>query len=71
MPTYFPEKIMTNVNGLTQPNNQEAILEEINEEELEGVVGGFNVLGPLLGGVGTVLDATLTTLLGGLSGLLG
>ncbi|MEH2157203.1 hypothetical protein [Nostoc sp.] len=62
---------MTNVNGLTQPNNQEAILEEINEEELEGVVGGFNVLGPLLGGVGTVLDATLTTLLGGLSGLLG
>ncbi|MEH2150401.1 hypothetical protein [Nostoc sp.] len=31
---------MTNVNGLTQITNQEAILEEINEEELQGVVGG-------------------------------
>ncbi|MFN6527488.1 hypothetical protein [Nostoc sp. ChiSLP03a] len=31
---------MTNVNELTQPNNQEIILEEINEEELDGVVGG-------------------------------
>ncbi|MDZ8030655.1 hypothetical protein [Nostoc sp. DedSLP04] len=36
---------MTNVNELTQPNNQEAILEEIHEEELEKVVGGFLSLG--------------------------
>ncbi|MEH2174837.1 hypothetical protein [Nostoc sp.] len=62
---------MTNDKNLTQPNNQEVILEEISEEELDGVVGGFNVLGPLLGGVGSVLDATLTTAFGGLSGLLG
>lgn len=46
MPThFFLEKIMTNVNELTQPNNQEAILEEIHEEELEKVVGGFLSLG--------------------------
>ncbi|MDZ8135002.1 MAG: hypothetical protein RM049_06825 [Nostoc sp. DedQUE04] len=31
---------MTNNKNLTQPNNQEVILEEINEEELDGVVGG-------------------------------
>ncbi|MDZ7963415.1 MAG: hypothetical protein RM368_00315 [Nostoc sp. DedSLP03] len=31
---------MTNDKNLTQPNNQEIILEEINEEELDGVVGG-------------------------------
>lgn len=61
MSTYFPEKIMTNVNGLTQPNNQEAILEEINEEELEGVVGGAGLLSavvfPVLNFVATAVVA--------------
>ncbi|MDZ7962897.1 MAG: hypothetical protein RMY34_34375 [Aulosira sp. DedQUE10] len=45
---------MANVNGLTQLNNQEAIVEEINEEELDEVVGGF-----LLGAVGRVLGTTI------------
>ncbi|MFN6565650.1 hypothetical protein [Dendronalium sp. ChiSLP03b] len=42
---------MANVNGLTQLNNQEAVFEEINEEELEGVVGG-GILGGVLTGLG-------------------
>ncbi len=58
---------MTNVNGLTQPNNQEVILEEINEEELEGVVGGFFFLEPVLQALGNGLDNTLTQVLGGLN----
>ncbi|MGF1938501.1 MAG: bacteriocin [Nostoc sp. ChiQUE02] len=41
---------MANVNGLTQLTNQEAIFEEINEEELEAVVGG-GVVGSLLSGI--------------------
>ncbi|MDZ8065556.1 MAG: hypothetical protein RMY64_07930 [Nostoc sp. DedQUE08] len=62
---------MTNVNELTQLTNQEAILEEINEEELDGVVGGFVFLGPVLGALGTGLDNTLTNalvILGSLGG---
>ncbi|MBN3939300.1 hypothetical protein [Nostoc sp. NMS9] len=60
---------MTNDKNLTQPNNQEVILEEISEEELEGVTGG--VLGGLLGAVGTFLGnvgASADILLGQLSG---
>ncbi|WP_445628088.1 hypothetical protein [Nostoc sp. DSM 114167] len=49
---------MNNVNGLTQLNNQEAILEEINEDELEGVVGGLGIVGGILvGGLGASPDA--------------
>lgn len=61
---------MANVNGLTQLTNQEAILEEINEEELDEVVGGLNLLGPTLGALGFGLDLTLTQLVGGLGTLL-
>ncbi|MEH2212033.1 class IIb bacteriocin, lactobin A/cerein 7B family [Nostoc sp.] len=46
---------MTNVNGLTQPNNQEIILEEISEEELEGVTGGFGPLGGVVAALGGLL----------------
>ncbi|MEH2125749.1 hypothetical protein [Nostoc sp.] len=54
---------MTNDKNLTQLSNQEIILEEISEEELEGVAGGGffafllgDVVGGLLGNVGTSLD---------------
>ncbi|WP_193199323.1 hypothetical protein [Nostoc sp. MG11] len=58
---------MTNEKNLTQLNNQEAIVEEINEEELEGVVGGF--LEDLLGSVGFILDNTLFGLASGIGGV--
>lgn len=44
---------MANNNDLTQLTNQEAILEEINEEQLDEVVGGltpvFNLLYNVVG----------------------
>ncbi|MDZ8091420.1 MAG: hypothetical protein RMZ42_05695 [Nostoc sp. DedQUE05] len=45
---------MTNVNELTQPNNQEIILEEISDDQLEGVVGA-GLLGSLGRAVGTLV----------------
>jgi hypothetical protein len=53
---------MANDKNLAQFTNQEAILEEINEDELEGVVGG-GLVGNLIPGVGTVLT--------GVDGILG
>ncbi|MEH1945879.1 MAG: hypothetical protein V7K77_02655 [Nostoc sp.] len=46
---------MTNDKNLTQPNNQEVILEEISEEELEGVTGG-GLFGEVLGRVSVLVD---------------
>ncbi|OUL19772.1 hypothetical protein BV378_31640 [Nostoc sp. RF31YmG] len=46
---------MANDKNLTQLNNQEIIVEEINEEELEGVVGGIGLLGTVGRGVGTLV----------------
>lgn len=72
MPThFFLEKIMTNVNELTQLTNQEAILEEINEEELDGVVGGglftslLDPTGNLVKNLGVILDIFTGQLSGG------
>lgn len=68
MPThFFLEKIMTNVNELTQPNNQEIILEEISEEELEGVTGGLGPVGDIVGALGgtVVTVGNLLQVLGG------
>lgn len=67
---------MANNNDLTNLNNQEVIFEEINEEELDGVVGGglTDVTGPLLGtvfGVTGVLEVVVGNLLGGLGAVLG
>ncbi len=69
MPTYFLEEIMANDKNLAQLTNQEAILEEIHEEELEEVVGGvfgglLGAVGGLLGNVGTSLDLFLGQLSG-------
>ncbi|WP_414570429.1 bacteriocin [Nostoc sp. CCY 9925] len=46
---------MVNDKNLAQSNNQEVIVEEINEEELEEVVGGIGLLGTVLRGVATLL----------------
>ncbi|WP_445633140.1 bacteriocin [Nostoc sp. DSM 114161] len=46
---------MVNENNLAQSINQEVIVEEINEEELEEVVGGIGLLGTVGRGVGTLL----------------
>ncbi|MEH2369518.1 hypothetical protein [Nostoc sp.] len=58
---------MTNVNELTQPNNQEIILEEISEEELEGVTGGLGPVGDIVGALGgtVVTVGNLLQVLGG------
>ncbi|MFN6476858.1 hypothetical protein [Nostoc sp. DedQUE07] len=62
---------MTNVNELTQLTNQEAILEEINEEELDGVVGGglftslLDPTGNLVKNLGVILDIFTGQLSGG------
>lgn len=60
---------MVNDKNLAQSLNQEVIVEEINEEELEGVVGGIGLLGTVGRAVGTLvvrvtdaLDETLTSL---------
>lgn len=54
---------MANNNELTQITNQEAIFEEINEEELEEVVGG-GILTPTLVGLGASPDALQATKVG-------
>ncbi|MDZ8188627.1 MAG: bacteriocin [Nostoc sp. ChiSLP02] len=46
---------MVNDENLAQSINQEVIVEEINEEELEAVVGGIGILGLLGRGLGTFL----------------
>ncbi len=59
---------MKNITDLTQPNNQEIIVEEINEEELEGVVGG-GFLTNFLASVGFILDGTLLGAATGIGGV--
>ncbi|BAY26918.1 hypothetical protein NIES2100_67340 [Calothrix sp. NIES-2100] len=67
---------MANNNDLTNIKNQEIIVEEINEEELDGVVGGglTDITGPALGtvfGVTAIVEGVLGYALPALGALLG
>ncbi|RCJ39670.1 hypothetical protein A6770_11320 [Nostoc minutum NIES-26] len=67
---------MANINDLTKLTNQEAMFEEINEEELEGVVGGGALTDAVIGvlnlvvGVVASVELTAGTLTGSLTNLL-